>query len=130
MGTQVTETMQWIHHGGQHILLADYGSLRGDELVRAIAANRDAIVKFGEGGRRNLLILTDVSSAVIGPEALGAFKDVANAMRPYTAASAVVGVTKARKFLLQTVNMFSSMKNEPADTVEQAKDWLAKQGEG
>jgi hypothetical protein len=42
----------------------------------------------------------------------------------------VVGITKARKFLLQTVNLFSAVTTEPHDTVEQAKAWLAARAKG
>jgi hypothetical protein len=48
-------------------------------------------------------------------------------MRPFTKASAVVGITGSRKFLLQVVNTFSSQDNRPIDSVDEAKDWLAEQ---
>jgi len=127
MGKAATETMAWISHRGREMLLADYDGLRGDEFVKAIQANQEYIVGIGERGRRDLLILTDVTNATIGPEVLGAFKEVASAMKPFTKASAVVGITGSRKFLLQVVNTFSSQNNHPIDTVDEAKDWLVDQ---
>jgi hypothetical protein len=127
MVTKITATMNRVDHKGRSILLADYANLRGQELVQRIQENEDAILKMGVSGQRNLLILTDASSATVGTDAVAALKHVAKTMKPYTCASAVVGITAARKFLLQTVNAFSSLPTTPHETVDQAKDWLVGQ---
>lgn len=129
MDAKITTTMRRIRHRGHSILVAEYPDLRGDELVRALQENEDAILGMGASGQRNLLVLTDVSSATVGTDSIAAFKNIAKAMEPYTRASAVVGITAARKFLLQAVNAFSSLPNTPHDSIDQAKDWLAAQAD-
>ena len=129
MSEKLTATLSWIEHRMQPILLAEYGSLRDQSLVTAVTENEAAIVALGEQGRRDLLILTDVRDAVITDESLQAFKSVARAMKPYTKASAVVGITTVRRALLSIVNLFSTLETRPFKDLSEAKDWLVEQAD-
>ena len=127
MADHLTPTMSSITQGSCRILLADYGHLGSKELADAVAENQRYIVELGEKGERDLLILTDVTHAEVDQVAISAFMDVARAMKPYTRASAVVGVGKARGIMLKVVNTFSALNNEPFASVDEAKQWLVGQ---
>lgn len=124
MGNQVTKSMSWINHNGKGILFANYESLEGPDFAGAIRENEDAIVAMGRQGRSDLLILTDITNALIDQQAIEAFKSVTENMRPYTLKSAVVGISGVRKFALDIVNRFSKLETKSFNDLDQAKDWL------
>lgn len=124
MSKQVTGTAKFIEFEGKTIFHAEYAGLNPADLAKAIKENEDAIVRMGELGERNLLVLTDLTSTVINLEVIEAFKTIAKAMKPYTKGSAVVGVTGFRRFALDLVNTFSTLETKAFDTVETGKEWL------
>jgi hypothetical protein len=132
-GQQVNESinpsLRRLNHRGHTVLLADYSGLRGDDLVNAIKTNEDVAVSLGKSGDQKLLLLTDVTTATVGTDALTALKKVSAAIRPYTLASAVVGITTARKYMLQVVNAFAEFQHKPVDSVEAGLDWLVDRAE-
>ena len=126
MADQITRTAKWIEYEGKSIMLADYADLKSQDLVDAIKENEMAIVKMGNEGRSELLIVTDVTSGQIDTAVIEAFKSVTVAMKPYTKGSAVVGITGLRKFALDLVNTFSKLETKAFKTLEEGKEWLVK----
>ncbi len=47
--------------------------------------------------------------------------------KPYTKHSAIVGLTKWQKPLLEAIDRLTSFGSRPFDTIDEAKDWLAEQ---
>ena len=124
MSKQVTGSAKLIEFEGKTIFHADYSGLSPADLAKAIKENEEAIMRMGEQGERNLLVLTDLTSTVIDLEVIEAFKTIAKAMKPYTKGSAVVGVIGFRRFALDLVNAFSALETKAFDTVEAGKEWL------
>lgn len=128
MSEQVTPHMRLVEHKGQKILVADYEDLRGETLIQALEANTTAAIELSGAEQGNLLILSDFSRATVGTDALAAVKKVAATLRPHTRANAVVGITKARRFLVQVVDAISNMNTHAVASVEEGLDWLASKG--
>jgi hypothetical protein len=126
MNDQVTTTMKWIEHNGKPILFADYSGVDMLELQNEVKVNERAIVELGSKGFKDLLVLTDVRGCHIDLAAVSAFQSVTTAMKPYTKGSAVVGISKLRKILLEAVNKFSKLETRAFDTLEEGKEWLVR----
>ena len=124
MTDKLTNTSQWIEYKGKIILFADYSGVDMMELQNEVQANEQSIMELGANGHKNLLVLTDVRGCHIDLSAVHAMQSVTKVMRPYTKASAVVGVTKIRKVILDAINRFCAMEHRPFDTLEEAKEWL------
>lgn len=112
------------------MLHADYSGLAGKEMAAAIKENQSAIEELGSQGRRDLLVLTDVTGAEIDHTAVTAFMKVASAMRPFTKASAVVGMGMGQAIMLKVVNSFSAVDTHPANSLVEAREWLVAQKSG
>jgi hypothetical protein len=54
-------------------------------------------------------------------------KEYVASNKPYVVAAAVIGVTGMKQFIYNTVMKFSGRTIMLFDTIEQAKEWLAKQ---
>jgi len=123
-----TRGLQQIHHKGKEMFFSDYGDLGGQEFIDVMRRNVDECIDLVKrSGRRDILLLNDVTDAVVTPRVFGVMKELVTKMKPYTRARAVVGVTGAKKQLLQIANKFSGVETEAFATVEEAKEWLATQ---
>lgn len=127
MTDTLTQTMTWTSFGGHQLLHADYRALESDKIAIAIKENQTAIEELGRQGHKDLLVLTDVTDTEVDHVVVTAFMQVASAMRPFTRASAVVGMGMARTVMLKVVNSFSAVETHPADSIDEAKRWLVSQ---
>jgi hypothetical protein len=123
----LTQTMKWTTFGRHRILHADYRKLEADKIAVAVKENQTAIEELGRQGHKDLLVLTDVTDTEVDHVVVTAFMKVASAMRPFTRASAVVGMGMARTVMLKVVNSFSAVETHPADSIDEAKKWLVSQ---
>ena len=121
---QITTTLRWIEHEGKPILFADYSGVDMLDLQNEVKANEQAIVELGSKGFRDLLVLTDVRNCHVDLAAVSAFQSVTTAMKPITKGSAVIGISKLRKILLEAVNRFSKLETRAFDNLEEGKEWL------
>ncbi len=113
----------WETYKGKKIFFAKYGHLT-PEVYRA---EIDAVEKEMLAQPRNsVLLLVDTVGLLISPEALNLAKNVALHSQPYVIKTAILGMSGARKTLLDIVAKFSGMKVEAFDTADQARDWLVK----
>jgi phosphatidate phosphatase APP1 len=124
---KISENISWVEHKSKRIWFADCKGLEGADLVERIEENIQAMSAANDAGEQDLLVLTDIRDTVVTTDVVDAFKRAASNMQPFTKASAVVGIYGVRKFLLNTVNRFSSVETNYFDTLEQAKDWLVEQ---
>lgn len=119
--------MELITHEGRTILYFDYRGLDDSGVIKKIGENEKAIVEHVGKGFNGLLRLTDIRGLYASEEVFQAFKDAAVRLRPHFKASAVVGITGAKKVLLDVINRVTGIGVRPFDDIEQAKDWLVKQ---
>lgn len=120
--------LQQISHKGKEIVFNDFGELSGQEFIDHVKRNRDECIRMARlSGRREVLILSDITDAMVTPRVFNALKDFLVATKPYTRARAMIGVTGAKKQLLQLANQSSGTEIRAFSTIEEAKEWLVQQ---
>ena len=115
------ERFRWIEHKEKRILLNDYSNQTLEEILKLQSQNQSRILGLG---RDDILLLVDVSNDKATPEVVLGFKKVAKTIKPHIKKSAVVGVTRLQKILLNAINKFSSLGIEPKSSRKEAMDWL------
>ena len=126
MFDRINERLRWITHKGNRILFHDFSGLGSDELADQVRQNEQDAVRIGKNEAQLLLVLTDVTDSVIYPASMEALKQLAENAKPYVKASAVIGVTGARRTLLEVVRRFSRRDITSFDSKDEALDWLVK----
>ena len=119
----VVERESWILHEGKTILFHDYRGIQGEDRVDIVRLHGSAVAARGQ---RGLLLLVDVTDAIADKELVRAFKETSRANRALFGKIAVVGVAGLLKVFAQTVTRFADLAPSYFDTIDEAKDWLAK----
>ena len=116
----------WINHAGKRIFFVDYSSLSGQELVDLVKKARAEIIEAIEKGEKGFYSLADVTDAILEREAINLFREAGIVMAGSVEASAVVGIHGIKKHVLRFVNILAPIKTQAFDTIEEAKEWIAK----
>jgi Holliday junction resolvasome RuvABC endonuclease subunit len=111
----------WETHKGKRFFFAHYDRQPVEEFRAEVVAVEEEIFKQPKG---SVLLLMDTTGILITPEVLNLSKNTAMRAQPYLRKSAILGMTGARKSILDIVARFAGAKIMAFDTVEQAKDWL------
>lgn len=120
--------LQRISHKGKEIVFSDFGELSGQEFIDQMKRNVEECARMVRlSGESEVLILSDVTDAMVTPRVFDALKDFLVATKPFTRARAVIGVTGAKRQLLQLANQSSGMEIRAFGTMEEAKEWLVQQ---
>jgi hypothetical protein len=77
--------------------------------------------------KQSLRVLSNLTGSPINSRSVDALKAFALHNKPYVVASAVVGLSMARKTLVTVINYFAKRDIRLFDTVEHAQEWLAQQ---
>ena len=112
----------WTTHQGKKIFCAHYDHLTLDQLRVEI---NDAVSAMRTQPESSMLTFVDVRGTLIGPEAFSCFKDLAMNSKKYAKRTAIVGVTGAKKVMLEMVIKLSGLTILPFEEERQALDWLA-----
>lgn len=116
---------RFIEHKGKQIYFVDYSNIKSNEEFLSIIKETNAFREKAKAeGKRNLLMLVDVSGSFVYGEVLDELKKAGKFTKELTAKEAVVGVTGAKKVLLLVVQTFTKMNIRVFNTVEEARDWL------
>jgi hypothetical protein len=116
---------RFIDHKGKEIYFVDYSNIKSTGEFLAVIKGTNAFrEKVKADGKRNILMLIDVSGSYIYGEVLDAIKISGRISKELTKKEAIVGVTGAKKILLRVAQLFTGMQLRPFDTIDQAKDWL------
>ncbi|MBN2812841.1 MAG: hypothetical protein JXQ80_02125 [Bacteroidales bacterium] len=115
----------FIQYKGKEIYYVDYSNIKTNEEFLAIIKQTNAFrEKTKAEGKRNLLMLVDITGSFVYGEVLEQIKKAGKLTKELTAREAVVGVTGGKKILLRIVQTFSNMSLKIFDSVEDAKEWL------
>ena len=113
--------MKWITYKGKEILIHDYTNLLPKQigpLVEAVAH-----ITF-ETGKKNLLVIVDISNSYGNKEDVNAFKTAGKVYRLIVKKTAVLGITGLKKILINVVSKFSKIDAKQFNSIEEAKEWL------
>jgi hypothetical protein len=111
----------WEAYKGKKIFYARYDHLTLEELQTEINFVKNEVIQQSPD---SMLALINVAGTIITPAALNLFKEIAVATNKQAHKTAVLGITGARRMMLDVVVKFSGMKVVPFDDETQAKDWL------
>ena len=115
----------FIQYKEKEIYYVDYSNIKTNEEFLARIKQANAFrEKIKAGGKRDLLMLVDITDSFVYGEVLEQIKNASKQTKELTAREAVVGVTGGKKILLKIVQTFSNMSLKIFDSVEDAKEWL------
>ena len=121
------ERAQFITYKGKEIYYIDYSNIKlEEEFLAAIRSTNSFREKVKASGKKDLLMLVNVSNSYVYGEAFSEIKRSGKLTQSITKKTAVVGITGAKKTFLDIVNVFTSLDVKPFDDIEVAKDWLVK----
>jgi hypothetical protein len=119
---------RFIEYKDREIYFVDYSYIKStEEFVKVIKGTNAFREKVKAEGKRNMLMLVDISGSYVYGETLDALKRAAKLSRELTRKEAVVGAAGPKKVLLRIVQLFTGMQLRPFDTLEEAKEWLTKE---
>lgn len=119
------ERGKFINHKGKEIYFIDYTNLKvEEEFLAAIRSTNSFREKVKQSGKRDLLMLVDFTNSYVYGNAFSEIKRSGKLTQDITKKTAVVGITGAKRALLDIINTVTSLKVKPFDDIEQAKNWL------
>jgi len=118
------ERVQFIQHKGKVILSINLAGCPAAEVLPVIDAAKAAV---GTRQAGTVLTLTDVTGTGFDSIVATAMKDLVLHHKPYIAAAAVVGVSGLKQIIFNTVMRFSGRHLHAFESLDEAKDWLARQ---
>jgi hypothetical protein len=115
----------FIDYKGKEIYYVNYSNIKTNEEFLATIKQTNAFrEKVKAQGKRDLLMLVDITGSFVYGEVLEEIKKASKITKTLTAREAVVGITGGKKILLRIVQTFSNMSLKVFDTVDDAKEWL------
>jgi len=120
-----TKGARFVDYKGNQIYYVDYSYIKSnDEFLSIIKETNSFREKVKAQGKKNLLMLVDVTGSFVYGEVLDEIKKAGKHTKEITAREAVVGVTGAKKILLKVVQTFTKMNLKVFGNVDDAMNWL------
>jgi hypothetical protein len=121
----MTKGAQFIEYKGLSIYYVDYSNIKtNDEFMSVIKQSNSFREKAKSEGRKDLLMLVDVTGSFVYGDVLTEIKKAGKITKEMTLKEAVVGISGGKKILLKIVQSFTNMNLKVFDTLDEAKDWL------
>jgi len=116
---------RFIEYNSSEIYFVDYSHIKSsEEFLKVIKGTNAFREKVKAEGKRDVLMLVDITGSYVYGETMDALKRAAKLSRELTRKEAVVGVTGPKKVLLRIIQLFTGMQLRPFDSLEEAKEWL------
>ena len=116
----MSDRVTWIEHKGARILYADYSGLSGEEYISVIEAFKNQLAQQTPG---SVATLTNVTDSRVSEEVKDKFRELTEQTAGISKAAATIGVTGFKK----AIAVLMRRDLYWADSLEEAKDWLADQ---
>ncbi len=116
--------VRFIEHKGRKILHIDFSGCKANEVFEIITAAKEVIRSQPPA---SVYTLTDVTNTGFNTGVSDAMKEFTRHNKPYVVAAAVVGVTGLKQIIFNAVMKFSGRHLSALDTLDEAKNWLARQ---
>jgi hypothetical protein len=127
MNQKYPEGTKIISHKEQDIIYLDYRGLKKpEEFQEKVGETIKRTKYYLENNIKDILVLTDLNDSYIYGNATKFLKESTKMARPFVKKSAVIGISGAKRILLNMVNLFSGYETKAFQTIEEAKDWLVK----
>lgn len=116
-----------IQHKEKEIYFIDYSHIKtSKEFLKTIKEAGAFREKVKAMGKKDLLILVDITDSHFNIEILDELKKAGRIIKEISRKEAIVGVTGYKKILLQIVQTFSDLHFNMFNTTEEAKNWLVR----
>lgn len=117
--------MKWIEHKGKRILYEDFSGLQDQKDIFEVTDTSTAIIcKQPEA---SVLLLTDITGAHYNPSIIKRLKDNSKLTVPYMKAYVIVGIKGVTLVILESFVAFTGLDVKLCSSIEEGKDWLARQ---
>jgi hypothetical protein len=113
---------KWETHNGRPYFFANYARMSSAEFAQESKEATEAVLK---SPTRPVNMLIHVEGLLIGPRELETFKNMAIQVKPLSRRSAVLGVSGAKKVMLDMVVAFSGLTLKAFEQREAALLWLS-----
>ena len=120
----MTDPVAWKDVNGKQVLFINFKGLKGEPLITAIARTMEFFEKTPPNKKEFLPILVDVQNSVIDSKAMEKFKAMTKGITGYKHKTAVLGVTAAKKVLMNAINFLMGQEMQGFNTIDEAFDWL------
>jgi uncharacterized Fe-S cluster-containing protein len=118
---------RFISYKGKEIYFVDYTNIKTTEdFLEVIKGTNEFREKTKAMGKRDVLMLVDITGSYVYGETMDALKRAAKLSKELTMKEAIIGISGAKKIMLRIVQMFSGMQLRPFNTIDEAKEWLIK----
>jgi len=111
-----------ITYKGKEISYLDYRGMKLEEIIKTI----DETAKRSLLENKPRLQLSNLTGVFAVPEFMEKVKEAGKRTKHLTLKSAVIGITGAKKLLLNTYNAFTGNNIKVFDDEDSAKEWLVK----
>jgi hypothetical protein len=115
------DRIHFIEHQGKPILLVDCSNATAQQMLLLIEHVRITVAKHA---RESVLILADLSGAVVDRTVATRIKEVLTLDRPFVKKSAWVGTENIPRAFMERFHTFSQRDIVTFKTREEAMDWL------
>ncbi|MFO7368839.1 MAG: STAS/SEC14 domain-containing protein [Bacteroidales bacterium] len=116
---------KFIEFKGKPIYYVDYSNIKTSEEFLAIIKSTNAFrEKLKRDGKKDLLMLVNISESFVYGDVLTEIKKAATLTRELIAKEAIVGITGSKKILLKILQSLTKIDYKIFDTEEEAKEWL------
>ena len=109
-----------ITHKGKEILYVNYSGMGKEEVLQTM----DDATEFALEQNRPMLRLSNMTDVYAVTEIVDKAKQCGKKTKHLTIKRAAVGITGAKKVLINAFNRFTGNNAKAFDTVEDAKEWL------
>ena len=116
-----------IEHKGKKIAYLDYRNLKKpDDFKAKVGETIERTNYYYDNNIKDILVLTDLTGSFIYGDAPKYLKQSTKLGKPFVKKSAVIGLSGAKRVILNMINVFSGYQTKAFSSIEEAKDWLAK----
>jgi len=116
----MSDRVSWIEHKGVRILYADYSGTSGEEFIEVVDEFESELSKQTPG---SVVTLTNVANTVITNELRTRLRELTERTGGISKSAAAVGITGFKR----AIAVLLRKDLHYADSLEEAKDWLAEQ---
>ena len=117
-----------IQYKKKEIYFIDYSNIKtSEEFLKTIKETGAFREKVKSMGKKDLLILVDITDSYLNIEILDELKKAGRIIKDISMKEAIVGITGYKRILLQIIQTFTNLHFNVFNTTEEAKNWLIKE---
>lgn len=120
---KISDHMAWQEVNRTKILFNDLKAISIEEFTARMKAFEQYVLNCG---KTDIRVYSDITDTRFNVQSIDALKKVASSTKKVVSMYAVIGVTGLKKILFNSIKPFATNDLAAFDTVEEAKQWLAK----